>query len=93
MKTTPAAEKLPNTIDPSLDLDKVKKECLGMVKKRARVSAGVAAELRPRCFTGGRTLALALARTTLRCSRWAGDSQPVCGRGGLPGGRARGRVA
>ena len=42
MKTTPAAEKLPNTIDPSLDLDQVKKECLGMVKKRARVSAGVA---------------------------------------------------
>ncbi|MEC9444365.1 MAG: hypothetical protein VX408_04775, partial [Pseudomonadota bacterium] len=42
MKTTPAAEKLPNTIDPSLDLDKVKKECLDMVKKRARISAGVA---------------------------------------------------
>lgn len=42
MKTTPTVEKLPNTIDPSLDLDKVKNECLTMVKKRARVSAGVA---------------------------------------------------
>ena len=42
MKTTPVAEKIPNTIDPNLDLDKVKKECLGLVKKRARVSAGVA---------------------------------------------------
>lgn len=42
MKTTPAAEKLPNTIDPNLDLDEVKKECLAMVKKRARVSAGIA---------------------------------------------------
>lgn len=42
MKTTPAAEKLPNTIDPSLDLEQVKKECAALVKKRARVSAGVA---------------------------------------------------
>lgn len=42
MKTTPAAEKLPNTIDPSLDLNEIKKECLKMVKKRAKVSAGVA---------------------------------------------------
>ncbi len=42
MKTTPAAEKLPNTIDPNLDLEQVKKECLAMVKRRARVSAGVA---------------------------------------------------
>lgn len=42
MKTTPIAEKLPNTIDPSLDLDQVKKECEKMVKKRAKVSAGVA---------------------------------------------------
>ena len=42
MKTTPLAEKLPNTIDPSLDLDQVKKECLAMVKRRAKVSAGVA---------------------------------------------------
>ena len=42
MKTTPLAEKLPNTIDPNLDLEKVKKECQGMVKRRARVSAGVA---------------------------------------------------
>ncbi|WP_201585657.1 hypothetical protein [Psychrobacter jeotgali] len=42
MKTTPKAEKLPNTIDPSLDLDKVKKECKKLVKKRARISAGVA---------------------------------------------------
>ncbi|WP_350559279.1 hypothetical protein [Psychrobacter sp. CAL346-MNA-CIBAN-0220] len=42
MKTTPAAEKLPNTIDPNLDLDNVKKECIAMVKKRAKYSAGVA---------------------------------------------------
>ena len=42
MKTTPLAEKLPNTIDPSLDLDQVKKECLAMVKRRGKVSAGVA---------------------------------------------------
>lgn len=42
MKTTPLAEKLPDTIDPNLDLDKVKKECQKLVKKRARVSAGVA---------------------------------------------------
>ena len=42
MKTTPAAEKIPNTIDPNLDLEQVKKECLAMVKRRARVSAGVA---------------------------------------------------
>ena len=42
MKTTPAAEKIPNTIDPNLNLEQVKKECLAMVKRRARVSAGVA---------------------------------------------------
>lgn len=42
MQTTPAVEKLPNTIDPNLDLDKVKKECIAMVKKRAKISAGVA---------------------------------------------------
>ncbi len=42
MKMTPAVEKLPNTIDPSLDLDQVKKDCIAMVKKRARISAGVA---------------------------------------------------
>ena len=42
MKTTPTAEKLSNTIDPNLDLEQVKKECLAMVKRRARVSAGVA---------------------------------------------------
>ena len=42
MKTTPAAEKLPNTIDPNLDLEQVKKECIAMVKRRARISAGVA---------------------------------------------------
>ena len=42
MKTAPAAEKLPNTIDPNLNLEQVKKECLAMVKRRARVSAGVA---------------------------------------------------
>ena len=42
MKTTPLAEKLPNTIDPNLNLEQVKKECIAMVKKRARISAGVA---------------------------------------------------
>ncbi|WP_299186388.1 hypothetical protein [uncultured Psychrobacter sp.] len=42
MKTTPAAEKLPNTIDPNLDLDQIKKECKQLVKKRAKYSAGVA---------------------------------------------------
>lgn len=42
MNTTPALEKLPETIDPSLDLDKVRKECIKMVKRRAKVSAGVA---------------------------------------------------
>ncbi len=42
MKTTPTAEKLPNTIDPNLDLDEVKKECMKLIKKRARISAGVA---------------------------------------------------
>lgn len=42
MNTTPAVEKLPNTIDPNLDLEKVKKECKKLVKKRARISAGVA---------------------------------------------------
>ena len=42
MKTTPLAEKLPNTIDPNLDLEQVKKECIAMVKRRARISAGVA---------------------------------------------------
>lgn len=42
MKTTPAAEKLPNTIDPNLNLEQVKKECQKLVKKRAKYSAGVA---------------------------------------------------
>lgn len=42
MSTLPAAEKLPNTIDPSLDLEQVKRECLALVKKRAKISAGVA---------------------------------------------------
>ncbi len=42
MKTTPAAEKLPNTIDPNLDLEQIKKECQKLVKKRAKYSAGVA---------------------------------------------------
>lgn len=42
MKTTPPAEKLPNTIDPNLNLDEVKKDCKKMAKKRARISAGVA---------------------------------------------------
>ena len=42
MHTTPAAEKIPNTIDPSLDLEQVKQECLALVKNRAKYSAGVA---------------------------------------------------
>ena len=42
MQTTPSAEKLPKTIDPNLDLDQVKKECIAIVKRRAKVSAGVA---------------------------------------------------
>ena len=42
MKTTPLAEKLPDTIDPNLDLEQVKKECQKLVKKRAKISAGVA---------------------------------------------------
>ena len=42
MKTTPAVEKLPNTIDPNLDLEQVRKQCIALVKKRARYSAGVA---------------------------------------------------
>lgn len=42
MSTLPAAEKLPNTIDPSLDLEQVKRECQALVKKRAKISAGVA---------------------------------------------------
>jgi uncharacterized protein (DUF697 family) len=42
MHTTPAAEKIPNTIDPNLNLEQVKKECMALVKKRAKYSAGVA---------------------------------------------------
>lgn len=42
MNTTPAVEKLPDTIDPSLNLEQIKKECVKLVKKRAKVSAGVA---------------------------------------------------
>lgn len=42
METTPSVEKLPKTIDPNLNLDEVKKECQELVKKRAKVSAGVA---------------------------------------------------
>ena len=42
MQTTPSAEKLPNTIDPELDLDKVKAQCQALVKKRAKYSAGAA---------------------------------------------------
>ncbi|TXD98338.1 hypothetical protein ES754_05275 [Psychrobacter frigidicola] len=42
MLTTPAVDKLPNTIDPNLNLEQVKKECIDLVKKRARYSAGVA---------------------------------------------------
>lgn len=42
MITLPAAEKLPETIDPSLNLEKIKKECQQLVKKRAKYSAGAA---------------------------------------------------
>lgn len=42
MKPTSNAEKLPDTIDPNLDLEKVKRECQKLVKKRAKFSAGVA---------------------------------------------------
>lgn len=42
MKTTPDLDKLPKTIDPDLNLDQVKREAEEMVKKRARISAGVA---------------------------------------------------
>ena len=42
MQTTPSAEKLPNTIDPDLDLEKVKAQCQALVKKRAKYSAGAA---------------------------------------------------
>ena len=42
MKTTPKAEKLPNTIDPNLDLEQVREECKKLVKSRAKYSAGVA---------------------------------------------------
>lgn len=36
-------EKLPETIDPDLDLDAVREECRALVKKRAYVSAGASA--------------------------------------------------
>lgn len=42
MITLPAAEKLPSTIDPDLNLEQVKKECQDMVKKYAKYSAGAA---------------------------------------------------
>lgn len=42
MQTTPPVEKLPNTIDPELDLEKVRQQCQAMVKKRAKFSAGAA---------------------------------------------------
>ncbi len=42
MHTTPAVEKIPNTIDPNLNLEQVKQECMALVKKRAKISAGVA---------------------------------------------------
>ncbi|WP_121972439.1 hypothetical protein [Acinetobacter stercoris] len=35
-------DKLPESIDPSLNLEQVREECLNMVKKRAYVSAGAA---------------------------------------------------
>lgn len=42
MNTTPPVEKLPNTIDPDLDLEKIKRQCEDLVKKRAKYSAGAA---------------------------------------------------
>lgn len=42
MQTTPDLEKLPDSIDPDLDLEKVRKQCRALVKKRAKYSAGVA---------------------------------------------------
>lgn len=42
MNTTPPVEKLPNTIDPDLDLEKIRVECQQLVKKRAKYSAGAA---------------------------------------------------
>ena len=42
MITLPAAEKLPETIDPDLNLEQIKKECQQLVKKRAKLSAGAA---------------------------------------------------
>ncbi len=42
MITLPTTEKLPKTIDPDLNLEKIKKECQKMVKKRAKFSAGAA---------------------------------------------------
>lgn len=42
MITLPSAEKLPETIDPDLNLEKIKKECQEMVKSRAKYSAGAA---------------------------------------------------
>ncbi|ELA08169.1 hypothetical protein MOMA_06396 [Moraxella macacae 0408225] len=38
----PTVEQLPNSIDPDLNLEKVKVECEELVKKQAKISAGVA---------------------------------------------------
>lgn len=35
-------EKIPTSIDPNLDLERIREECLAMVQKRAYVSAGAA---------------------------------------------------
>ena len=42
MKTTPSKDKLPESIDPNLNLEQVKAECEKLVKQRTRLSAGAA---------------------------------------------------
>lgn len=42
MKNSSIPSSLPEYIDPSINLDKIKKECQELVKSRAKVSAGVA---------------------------------------------------
>ncbi len=42
MKTTPKKSDLPDSIDPNLNLEKIKKECESLVKSRAKLSAGAA---------------------------------------------------
>lgn len=42
MHTRPDIDKLPKSIDPTLNLELIKRDCRELVKKRARISAGVA---------------------------------------------------